>query len=62
MTTLTPIHLHALARLATLYGEAAVRDALAVATAYGNFNARATERILGRACAFRPKPNTQSGP
>jgi transposase len=49
MTTLTPIHLHALARLADLYGEAAVRDALAVATAYRNFNARAIERILGRA-------------
>ena len=49
MTTLTPIHLHALARLAELYGEAAVREALAVATAYRNFNARAIERILGRA-------------
>jgi hypothetical protein len=49
LTTLTPIHLHALARLADLYGEAAVRDALAVATAYRNFNARAIERILGRA-------------
>ena len=49
MTTLTPIHLRALARLADLYGEAAVRDALAVATAYRNFNARAIERILARA-------------
>jgi transposase len=49
MTTLTPIHLHALARLAELYGEAAMRDALTVATAYRNFNARAIERILGRA-------------
>jgi transposase len=49
MTTLTPIHLHALARLTDLYGEAAVRDALAVATAYRNFNARAIERILARA-------------
>jgi len=49
MTTLTPIHLHALARLAALYGDAAVRDALAVATAYRNFNARAIERILQRA-------------
>jgi hypothetical protein len=49
MTTLTPIHLHALARLADLYGEAAVRAALAVATAYRNFNARAIERILVRA-------------
>ncbi len=49
MTTLTPIHLHALARLANLYGDAAVRDALAVATAYRNFNARAIERILARA-------------
>jgi transposase len=49
MTTLTPIHLHALARLADLYGDAAVCDALAVATAYGNFNARAIERILARA-------------
>jgi hypothetical protein len=49
MTTLTPIHLHALARLADLYGEPAVGDALAVATAYRNFNARAIERILARA-------------
>ena len=49
MTTLTPIHLHALARLAELYGEAAMREALAVATAYRNFNARAIERILARA-------------
>ena len=49
MTTLTPIHLQALARLADLYGDAAVRDALAHATAYRNFNARAVERILGRA-------------
>ena len=49
MTALTPIHLHALARLATLYGDAAVRDALAVATTARNFNARAIERILQRA-------------
>jgi hypothetical protein len=49
MTTLTPIHLQALIRLADLYGEPALRDALAVATAYGNFNARAIERILVRA-------------
>jgi hypothetical protein len=49
MTTLTPIHLQALARLADLYGEPAVRDALALATAYRNFNARALERILARA-------------
>jgi transposase len=49
MTTLTPIHLHALERLAALYGEAAVRDALAVAARYRNFNARAIERILRRA-------------
>ena len=48
MTTLTPIHVHALAHLADLYGEAAVRDALAHATAYRNFNARAIERILAR--------------
>jgi hypothetical protein len=49
MTTLTPIHLQALARLADLYGDAAVRDAFAVATGYRNFNARAIERILARA-------------
>jgi hypothetical protein len=49
MTTLTPIHLQALARLADLYGDAAVRDALAVATTYRNFNARAIARILARA-------------
>jgi hypothetical protein len=45
---LTPIHLRALERLATLYGDAAVRDALAVATDARNFNARAVERILQR--------------
>lgn len=49
MTTLTPIHLHALARLADLYGDEAVGQALAVAAAYRNFNARAVERILRRA-------------
>jgi transposase len=49
MTTLTPIHLHALERLASLYGEAALREALAIATAYRNFNTRAIERILQRA-------------
>ena len=49
MTTLTSIHLHALERLATLYGEAALRDALALASAYRNFNTRAIERILQRA-------------
>jgi transposase len=49
MTTLTPIHLHALTRLAALYGEEAVRHALTVATAARNFNARAIERILQRA-------------
>jgi hypothetical protein len=48
MTTLTPIHLHALGGLAALYGEAAMREALTVATAYRNFNARAIERILQR--------------
>lgn len=62
MTTLTPIHLHALARLADLYGEAAVRDALAVATVYRNFNARAIERILGRAHpTVVPEPAVSSG-
>jgi transposase len=49
MTTLTPIHLYALERLTTRYGDAAMRDALARATAYRNFNARAVERILQRA-------------
>jgi transposase len=49
MTTLTPIHLQALGGLADLYGEPAMREALAVATAYRNFNARAIERILQRA-------------
>jgi hypothetical protein len=49
MTTLTPIHLQALARLADLYGDVAMREALTVATAYRNFNARAIERILQRA-------------
>lgn len=51
MTTLTPIHLHALTRLADLYGDAAVAvaAALAHATAYRNFNAAAVERILRHA-------------
>jgi hypothetical protein len=49
MSTLTPIHLRALDRLADLYGEPAVHDALARAAAYRNFNARAVERILQRA-------------
>jgi transposase len=49
MTTLTPIHLQALGGLAALSGEASMREALAVATAYRNFNARAVERILQRA-------------
>jgi transposase len=49
MTTLTPIHLRALARLATLYGDEAMHHALAIATAARNFNARAVERILQRA-------------
>ncbi|HVQ75505.1 MAG TPA: IS21 family transposase [Candidatus Binatia bacterium] len=49
MTTLTPIHLRALIRLADLYGAAAMTAALAHATAYRNFNARAVERILRRA-------------
>ena len=49
MTLLTPIHLRALERLAMLYGEAALRDALAAAAAARNFNARAIERILQRA-------------
>jgi transposase len=48
MSTLTPIHLRALARLAELYGEPAVHAALAHAAAYRNFNARAVERILQR--------------
>jgi transposase len=49
MATLTPIHLRTLEQLTDLYGEAAMRHALAVATAYRNFNARAIERILQRA-------------
>jgi len=48
MTMLTPIHLRALERLAELYGEPALRAALALATSYRNFNARAIERILAR--------------
>jgi transposase len=59
MTTLTPIHLRALERLAGLYGDAAVCDALAVATAARNFNARAIERILARAHpTVVPEPTT----
>ncbi len=49
MTTLTPIHLRALERLADLYGDPALREALGVATVYRNFTARAIERILARA-------------
>jgi transposase len=46
MATLTPIHLHALARLSSLYGDDAVRGAIARAGEYRNFNANAVERIL----------------
>jgi transposase len=49
MSTLTPIHLRALDQLVALYGVEAVQPALARATAYRNFNARAVERILQRA-------------
>jgi transposase len=49
MSTLTPIHLRAIDRLVDLYGEQAVQHALARASAYRNFNARAVERILQRA-------------
>jgi transposase len=49
MSTLTPIHLRALDRLAALYGVDAVSHALARAATYRNFNARAVERILARA-------------
>jgi transposase len=46
MATLTPIHLHALARLLALYGRDAVAAAIARAAEYRNFNAKAVERIL----------------
>jgi len=49
MSTLTPIHLRAIDRLVALYGDQAVQHALARASAYRNFNARAVERILQRA-------------
>jgi transposase len=49
MSTLTPIHLRAIDTLVALYGEPAVQLALARASAYRNFNARAVERILQRA-------------
>jgi hypothetical protein len=61
MTTLTPIHLRALERPAALYGEAAVHDALAVATAARNFNARAIERLLARAHPRRPRTHDPGG-
>ncbi|MBI5597294.1 MAG: IS21 family transposase [Elusimicrobia bacterium] len=61
MTTLTPIHLHALERLATLYGEEALREALAVAAASRNFSAHAIERILQRAHpTVVPEPTFQT--
>lgn len=49
MATLTPIRLRAVERLSDLYGDEAVRDALAVATAYRHVNAHAIARILQRA-------------
>jgi hypothetical protein len=63
MTTLTPIHLHALDRLVDLYGAPAVQAALAHAAAYRNFNTRAVERILQRAhptVVPEPAPGTLS--
>jgi len=49
MTALTPIHLHALARCAGLYGELATRAAIERALAFRNFSANAVERILQEA-------------
>jgi transposase len=49
MSTLTPIHLRAIDMLVALYGVESVQHALARASAYRNFNARAVERILQRA-------------
>ncbi len=49
MTTLTPIHLHALARCAGLYGIPATRTAIDRALAFRNFSANAVERILQEA-------------
>jgi len=49
MTALTPIHLRLIERLAALYGLERVQAALATAEAFGNYNARAIERILERA-------------
>jgi transposase len=49
MTTLTPIHLRTIDRLADLYGDAGMRAALERATVFRNFNSGALERILARA-------------
>ncbi len=49
MATLTPIHLRALQRLVSLYGDDAVHQALERASAYRNWSAYAVERILQRA-------------
>ncbi len=57
MSTLTPIHLHALARMTALYGADAVRAAIVRAAEYGNFSAHAIGRILERAHpAVVPEP------
>ena len=50
MTALTPIHLKAVERLVGLYGDDACARAIDRAATYRNFNARAIERILERAC------------
>ncbi len=46
MSTLSPMHLRAIDRLVDLYGPDPVDDAIAHATAYRNWNARALQRIL----------------
>ena len=61
MSTLSPIHLRAIDRLVDLYGHEPVGRALAHATAYRNWNARAVQRILERAYpAVVPEPDLRT--
>ena len=61
MSTLTPIHLRAIDRLVDLYGHDPVDHAIAHATAYRNWNARALQRILEhRYPAVVPEPDVRT--
>jgi len=62
MKTLAPIHLQRLEHLVGLYGEEAVRAALARAREYRNFSAYAVERVLEKAHPDVLPPPPPAGP